>query len=156
METRTCSPNSRETDCRHALANWLSAMHGGQTARRLEHPQSTPRAWPDNRGIGASGACERRMARRRIQEWSGPAVSAAGLIQRRSRHPPVSGGTKHPNAGSACCRFLEALCRYANIVLRARMSAIVNVLSLTFLSNVVAYVCRVPPGQDRHHARSPR
>jgi transcriptional regulator with XRE-family HTH domain len=24
-----------------------------------------------------------------------PAVSAAGLIQRRSRHPPVSGGTKH-------------------------------------------------------------
>ena len=29
------------------------------------------RAWPDNRGIGASGACERRMARRRIREWSG-------------------------------------------------------------------------------------
>jgi len=38
---RTRSPNSRETDCRHALASWSSALHGGQTARRLEHPQST-------------------------------------------------------------------------------------------------------------------
>src|SRR6266849_1067061 len=38
---RTRSPNSRETDCRHALASWSFAMHGGQTARRLEHPQST-------------------------------------------------------------------------------------------------------------------
>jgi hypothetical protein len=48
------------------------------------------------------------------------------------------------------------LCRYARIILRARRAAIVHVLSLTFLSNVVAYVCRAPPGQDRRHARLPR
>src|SRR5260370_32590053 len=46
--------------------------------------------------------------------------------------------------------------RYERIILRARSAAIAHVLSLTKLSNVVAYVCRAPPGQDRHHARSPR
>ena len=33
-------------------------------------------------------------------------------------------------------------CRHERIILRARTAAIAHVLSLTFLSNVVAYVCR--------------
>src|SRR5580692_6961339 len=46
---------------------------------------------------------------------------------------------------TACTRA-RPLCRYARIILRARRAAIVHVLSLTFLSNVVAYGCRAPPG----------
>jgi hypothetical protein len=71
------------------------------------------------------------------------AVSAAGLIQRRSRHPPVSGGTKHPNAGRQCMLPVSrGPTRRTKTILRARSAAVAHVLSLTFLSNVVAYVCR--------------
>jgi hypothetical protein len=44
---------------------------------------------------------------------------------------------------TACTRA-RPLCRYARIILRARRAAIVPILSLTFLRNIVAYVCRVP------------
>jgi hypothetical protein len=78
-----------------------------------------------------------------------PAVSAAGLIQRRSRHPPVSGGTKHPNAGRQCMLPVSrGPTRCTKTILRARSAAVAHVLSLTFLSNVVAYVCRAPPRQE--------
>ena len=130
-------------------------MHGGQTARRLEHPQSTQERGLTIEALAHQAHVSAAWLGEEFKNGQAPAVSAAGLIQRRSRHPPVSGGTKHPNAGSACCRFLEALCRYARIILRARRAAIVPIFPLTFLRNVVAYVCRAPPGQDRHHARSP-
>jgi hypothetical protein len=57
-------------------------------------------------------------------------------------------------ACTACTRApLHAV--YKNY-LAARSAASAHVSSLTFLSNVVACICRAPPRQDRHHARSPR
>ena len=117
-------------------------MHGGRTARRLEHPQNTPERGPTIEALAHQAHVSAAWLGEEFRNGQAPAVSPAGFIQRRSRHPPVSGGTKHPNAGSACSRFLEAPRRHERIILRARTAAIAHVLSLTFLSNVVAYVCR--------------
>ena len=121
---RTRSPNSRETDCRHALASWSSAMHGGQTARRLEHPQSTPRAWPEIEALAHQAHVSAAWLGEEFKNGKGPAVSAAGLIQRRSRHPPVSGGTKHPNAGQAvrAAGFSRLYAVYKNYLARPKCS----------------------------------
>jgi hypothetical protein len=51
-----------------------------------------------------------------------------------------------PIACTACTRARPST-RCTKTILRARSAAIAHVLSLTFLSNVVAYVCRAPPGR---------
>jgi hypothetical protein len=99
----------------------------------------------------------RRHSRLSIYEYT-PSRPLKGL----RNIVPISGagGTEglRPRSAIECTACTRAcpLCRYARIILRARSAAIARIFSLTFLRNVVAYVCRAPPGQDRYHARSPR
>jgi hypothetical protein len=108
-----------------------------------------PRAMPC---MGPSCAPKRTSAKAVAAGGAGPAGQRPA--RPRDRHGRFCQGrcANCMHCMHSCAPSMPVRKNYLGV----RRAAIVHVLSLTFLRNVVAYVCRAPPGQDRRHARLPR